>query len=101
MEKLMMLYLNESYPNTYLVKSKFGEVLYQMNEGPLSSTSDSVSVMRYKVVEQLENLFCCSNYMAEVVYYHWFHSRPLYERVTNSTNGYILVPTKTTCNTTL
>ena len=103
MEKLMISYLNISYPKAYVYKSKFGNLMYNMDkelhfERMIYTTYE---VRRIKVVEQLESLFSCSNYLAELVYHNWLSSRPIYECLINSTNENILVPVKTVTNTTV
>ena len=93
----MFIYLNESYPDVYTYRCKFGDVLYdgvgQMIKGCHISRSD--------VVKKLTLLFSCEESDSYDVFNSWSASRPVYVAVTNSTNETVLAPLKTECNTTV
>ena len=94
----MMTYLCETYPDAYTYRSKFGDILYDKNNGVYDM---SLHVKRLKVVNQLVSLFCCSGYDAKSVFESWKASRPIFVRVVNSTNEVVLLPLETECNTTV
>ena len=98
MKKLMMTYLCETYPDAYTYRSKFGDILYDKNNGVYDM---SLHVKRLKVVNQLVSLFCCSGYDADNAYENWKASRPVFGRVVNSTNETVIIQLKTECNTTV
>ena len=95
MRKLMYAYLNTCYPDAYLVKTKFGHVLYTKN----GKTEDEI-IMKINVVEKLVVLFSSHHHDAALIYNIWFYSRPIFEKVTNATNETVLVPVKVESNAT-
>ena len=92
----MFIYLNESYPDVFTYRCKFGDVLYdgfgQMTIGRHTSRSD--------IAKKLSLLFSCDELDAYDVFDSWSASRPVYVGVNNSTNETVLVPLETKCNTT-
>lgn len=95
----MLQYLKTSYPNAYVYKTKFGNLIYNMDKERHFEmmTYSNLSLNRNKVVEQLQNLFCCSDYLADTVYHNWWYSIPMYERMDSTTNTEVLVPVKRGC----
>lgn len=75
----MISYLNTSYPDSFILRTKFGDVLYNGKD------DDKSAIMRYKTVEQLIDLFSCNDYDANVAFYNWFNSRPVYLSENNVT----------------
>jgi hypothetical protein len=84
----MFIYLNESYPNVYIYRCKFGDVLYdglgQMTIGRHASRSD--------IAKKLTTLFSCDELDSYDVYDSWSASRPVYVGIKNATNENVLVP---------
>lgn len=93
MEKLMMTYLCETYPNAFMYRCKFGELLYM-------SPTYHLHLAHATMVNQLISLFCCSWMDAEITFDKWKTSRPVMVRIVNSTNENVLVQLETECNTT-
>jgi hypothetical protein len=91
----MFSYLNTCYPDAYLVKTKFGHVLYNKD-----GATEDVIVMKISVVKKLVDLFCCHQNDATRNFNIWYYSRPAFEKVTNSTNETIFVPVKVESNPT-
>lgn len=98
MEKLMISYLNVTYPNVYTYRTKFGDILYDKNNHVYAS---HLHIKRLNTVNQLMLLFCCSGLDADNAFESWKASRPVFVRFLNSTNESVLVPLKTECNTTV
>jgi hypothetical protein len=96
-KKLMFIYLNESYPNVYIYRCKFGDALYnivgQMGEGR--------HVSRRDIAKKLTLLFSCDESDSYDVFDSWSASRPVYVRLKSSTNETVLVPLVTECNSTV
>ena len=103
MEKLIYLYLNTCYPDAYLLKSKFGYVLFNMDKAAHFVTDNDIRfvVMRKPVVDRLVTLFSCSESDAELVYHNWFYSLPTYVKVNNATNETVLVKFESEYHTTV
>jgi hypothetical protein len=97
MKKLMLIYLNESYPNVYIYRCKFGDALYD----DIGHMCVGRHVGRSDIAKKLTSLFSCDELYSYDVFDSWSASRPLYVGVKNSTNEYVLVPLKTECNTTV
>ena len=93
MEKLILTYLNQSYPSAYIYRSKFGDVLY-INQFTLVSWDSFV-------LRQLMLLFSCDISYATNVFDNWKASLCVYVMFTNATNDKVLVPFKTECNSTV
>lgn len=103
MEKLIYSYLNTCYPDAYLIKSKFGYILFNIDRAAHFVANDEVYkfvVMRKPVVDRLVTLFSCSESDAELVYHNWFYSLPTYVKVNNATNETVLVKFESENNTT-
>jgi hypothetical protein len=98
MEKLILAYLNVTYPNVYTYRCKFGDILYLNNN---SVFDNHLHIKRVNVVAQLVLLFSCDELDAYDVFDSWRDSRPVYVRVVNSTNDAVLVPLETVCNSTV
>ena len=92
----MFIYLNESYPDVYIYRCKFGDVLYD----DVSQMIKGCHISRSDVVKKLTLLFSCEELDAYDVFDNWKASRPVYVAVTNSTNETVLAPLKTELNTT-
>lgn len=102
MEKLIYSYLNTCYPDAYLLKSKFGYVLYNMDKAAHFVADDiRFVVMRKPVVDKIVTLFSCSENDAEHVYLNWYNSLPTYVKVNNTTNETVLVRFESEYNTTV
>ena len=98
MEKLILTYLNVTYPNVYTYRSKFGDILYLNNNSVLDK---HLHLRRVEVVVQLVSLFSCDERYAYDVFDSWQASLPVYSRLGNSTNDNVLVPLETVCNSTV
>jgi len=102
-EKLMHLYLKTIYPKAYVYKSKFGSLIYNMDEATsfCLKFNTKFHINKKSVVNQLMHLFCCDENVAENVYYNWFESLPVYVMGKNLTCEDVLVPLVTECNSTV
>jgi hypothetical protein len=95
MKKLILDYLNTTYPNAYLKQTKFGSFLCGYNEDDSNWLG-----MKRNILETTQRLFSCDFATADEVLIEWAKSRPLYVSTENSTNEIVLVPATTELNTT-
>lgn len=86
MKKLVFEYLNTTYPNAYLKKTKFGNLLSGYNE-----TDNGWLYVRKDMLETVMNLFGCNFLTADDYIIEWCETRPVFESVANSTNNEVLV----------
>ena len=102
MYKLMHLYLNTIYPKAYVYKSKFGCLIYIMDETKSYrlNANTKFHINKMPTMDKLMDLFCCDKNFAKYVYDNWFESLPVYVMGKNSTNEDVLVPLETECNLT-
>ena len=102
MEKLMLLYLRTTYPKAYVYKSKFGCLIYIMDETKCFrlNANTKFHINKMPTMDKLMDLFCCDKNVAEYVYDNWFESLPKYIMGKNSTYEDVLVPLETECNLT-
>ena len=98
----MRLYLKTTYPKAYVYKSKFGCLIYNMDENTYCRLNDNTKfqIMRNPTMNKLINLFCCNENVAQYVYGNWFESLPKYVMGKNTTNEDVLVPLETEYNLT-
>ena len=76
MKKLIFEYLNTSYPNAYIKKTRFGNILCGYNEdncGWLGIGRD----MKKTVIK----LFSCNFIIADDIIKEWCETRPMFEYV--------------------
>lgn len=109
MKRIMMLYLNSTYPEIYLLKLDFlGDIVQTFDESKqkgwfddrgLNSSPDSWWMMRKKAISMLELMFSVDYVTADSVLNDWVNCRPKYEYVRNSMNEQVLVPVKEECYT--
>ena len=86
MKKLILEYLNTTYPNAYIRQTKFGSLLCGYNE----EDSNWLEVKR-NILETTQRLFSCDFATAGEVLIEWSRSRPVYVSTVNSTNDVVLV----------
>ena len=91
MEELMYRYLDEMYPNVFLKKTKFGNVLVG-NDAIYYHTS---------IRNTMVSLFSCNKDEVDRVMKAWKMNRPLLKNIENSTNPDVLVMAETDTNSTL
>ena len=103
MRKLMLLYLNTTYPKAYVYKCKFGSLVYIMDETKCYRLKDNSKshINRLPNIDKLMDLFCCDKNIAGMIYDNWFDSLPVYVMGKNSTYKDVLVPLETECNSTV
>lgn len=94
MKKLMFTYLNAAYPNSYCVKTSWGNVPHFGNV----NCDYAILSIKSKIVSTLSHLFCCSPEFADEVYSSWIKSFPVYIRVKTLVNSSVLVLEQTGSN---
>ena len=109
MKRIMMLYLNSTYPEIYLLKLDFlGDIVQTFDESKqkdwfddrgVTSSPNSWWIMRKKAISMLELMFSVDHVTADSVLNDWVNCRPKYEYVRNSMNEQVLVPVKEECYT--
>lgn len=99
----MHLYLKTIYPKAYVYKSKFGSLIYIMDETKYYrlNANTMFHINKMPTMDKLMDLFCCDKNFAAYAYDNWFVSLPKYVMGKNSTNEDVLVPLETTYNTTV
>jgi hypothetical protein len=98
MEKLMFKYLNESHTSAYILRTKFGDLLYD-NQGSDFAITRQVP-LKGTIVNQLKTLFSCDESYATNVFNNWKASLHVYVMIMNATNDSVIVPLETECNST-
>lgn len=111
LKRLMMSYLNTTYPEIYLLKLDFlGDIVQTFDESKqkgwfdengVNSSPDSWWMMRKKIISRLELMFSVDHVTADSVLNDWVNCRPKYEYVRNSMNEQVLVRVMEECHTTL
>ena len=103
MYKLMHLYLNTIYPKAYVYKSKFGSLIYIMDETKCFrlNANTKFHINKMPTMDKLMDLFCCDKNVAGYAYDNWVVSLPKYVMGKNSTREDVLVPLETECNSTV
>ena len=86
MKKLVFEYLNTTYPNAYVLSTKFGTLLCGYNE----DDSNWLEVRR-NMKETVMKLFSCNLITADDMIKEWCVTRPVFVSVLNSTNKIVLV----------
>ena len=96
MKKLIFEYLNTSYPNAHIIKTKFGNLLCGYNEDDCGWLG-----IRRDMVKTIIKLFSCNFIIADDIIKEWCETRPMFESVKNSANEVILVSVKDELNKTV
>ena len=96
MKKFVFEYLNTTYPNAYIKKTKFGSFLCGYNEDDSNWLG-----MKRSILDTTQRLFSCDSATADEVFIEWAESRPVFVSVLNSTNEIVLVPEEEVLNTTV
>ena len=96
MKKLIFEYLNTSYPNAHIIKTKFGNLLCGYNEDDCGWLG-----IRQDMVKTIIKLFSCNFIIADDIIKEWCETRPRFEYVKNSANEVILVSVKDELNKTV
>ena len=96
MKKLIFEYLNTSYPNAYIKKTKFGNILCAYNEDDCGWLR-----IRRNMEKTVMKLFSCNFGIADDIIKEWCETRPRFEYVKNSANEVILVSVKDELNKTV
>lgn len=86
MKNLIHTYLNFAYPNVFIKKTKFGNLLCGYNKND-SGWPD----VRLKLVETIMKMFSCNFITADDALNEWCAKRPKYESIYNTNNELILV----------
>ena len=86
MKKLIFEYLNVNYPNLYIRKTKFGDVICGYDRGT------SWLYVRSEAIDTIKVLFSCDIATADELVNDWIKSRPVFDRIRNSTNEFVLIP---------
>lgn len=85
-KKLVFEYLNTTYPNAYIRKTKFGILLCGYNK-----ENSGWLYVRKNMLETVMNLFGCNFLTADDYIIEWCETRPVFESVKNSTSDEVLV----------
>ena len=96
MKKFVFEYLNTTYPNAYIKKTKFGNLLCGYNEN-----DNNWLYVRKHMLDTIMLLFGCNFLTADDYIIEWCETRPVFVSVMNSTNDEVLVPVKEEINTTV
>lgn len=99
MKKLIFEYLNTAYPNTYIKKTRFGNLLCGYSESDSGWTR--WLEIRENMGKTVMKLFSCNLKISDDTIKEWCETRPVFESVINSTNDEVLVPVRIELNTTV
>lgn len=91
MRKLILKYLDETYPKSYIKETKFGNLLCFYDE----------TWIHGEVINTIQYLFSCNKDEARIVLEIWASSRPVHKNINNTTNPDILIRKQTEYNSTL
>ena len=92
MKKLVYLFLNTKYPNSFVKRTVFGNACYYNNDGFLGYT---------KLYHELSDWFNLSKDDAKRYIDSWYSTLPVVVSLPNSTNPTVLVSETTVVNSTL
>lgn len=85
-KKLVFEYLNTSYPNAYIKKTRFGNLLCGYNE-----TNSGWLEVRENMGKTVMRLFSCNLRTSDDIIKEWCETRPILGPVVKSTNDEVLV----------
>ena len=102
LKRVMMAYLDTTYPEIYLLKLDFlGDVVQTFDEEKKLDFTDNRTIgrssnswydMRKEVINTLVLMFSINKVTAENVLNDWVNCRPKYEYVRNSMDEQVLIP---------